>query len=162
MQNKSNIGYFSTPKNAVKAVPYGNSPKQNSYWLMEELSKYDKLYTHVFRDHYPIFLEAKLKKNGKDQIERLLFSNIDSAVCYIKDTGLTRHRLSIISKERNMPAIIEIIVQFKKNKIIYVYRLEDESYLTTRTDIPDCELDESLFCLYSVPNGKPYKHIPYE
>lgn len=161
-QNKRKIRYFSIPENASKVVPHGNSPKQNSYWLIEELSKYQKHYIQPPTDDYPILLEAKLKKNGKDQIETFIFPLIDSAINFIKDAGLTRHRLSIVSRKLNMPTIIEVFVYYRDDLITYFYRLEDETLLKKSFLNTDCELDESLVCIYSTPNGKPYKHIPYE
>jgi len=162
IQNKSDTRHFSDLENAAKIVPHCNPTKQNSYWLMEELSEYQKYYIHPDTDDYPILLEAKLKKNGEEQIERFIFSNIDPAIRYIADAGLTQHRLSIVSKKLNMPTIIEVSVYYIDGVVTYLYRLEDETLFKESFLHPDDDLDESLFCIYSVPNGKPYKHIPYE
>ncbi len=161
-QNKNDTRYFSIPENASKVVPHGNSPRQNSYWLMEELSEYQKYYIHPSADDLPILLEAKLKKNGKDQIETFIFPLIDSAINFIKDAGLTRLRLSIVSKKLNMPTIIEVFVYYIDEVVTYLYRLEDETLIKEGFLQTDCEIDESLFCIYSATNGKPYKHTPYE
>lgn len=161
-RNKNVNRYFSRPENASKVVAHGNAPKKNGWWFMEELSRYQKDFILATDDDYPILVEAKFKKNGKVQIERRIFSTVDSAICFVKDAGLDRHRLSIVSKKYNMSTIIEVFVRFEKHKITYTYRLEDETFLTTSTDITDFELSDSLFCVYSVPNGKPYKYIPYE
>jgi len=161
-QNKSAIRYFSILENAAKVVPHGNSRKKDSYWLMEELSRYQKYYIHPSEDDLPILLEVKLKKNGKDKIEKFIFPLIDSAINFIEDAGLTRLRLSIISRKLNMSTIIEVFVYYADGVITYIYRLEDETLIKESFQQTDCELDESLFCIYSAINGKPYKHISFE
>lgn len=161
-QNKSDIRYFSIPENTLKAVPHGNSPKKNSWWLMEELNRYQKNFIHPSADDLPILLEAKFKKNGKIQVEKFIFPLVDSAINFIKDAGLTRLRLSIVSKKLNMPTIIEVFVYYADEVITYLYRLEDETLIKESFHDTDSELDESLFCIYSATNGKPYKFCPYE
>ena len=161
-QNKSDLRYFSSPQNAAKIVPHGNSPRQNSYWLMEELDRYQKGFTHASADALPILLAAKVKKAGKAQIERFVFTLIDSAINFISDTGLTRHRLSIVRKKLNIPTIIEVFAHYMGSVITYTYRLEDETLVREEYNIGDVDMEESLFCIYSAVNGKPYKLAPYE
>lgn len=162
MNTDNELRYFSSPKNAMKIVPHGNSPRQNSYWLMEELNRYQKGFMHVSTDELPILLEAKVKKAGKTQVERFVFNLIDSAINFIEDTGLTRHRLSIVSKKLNMPTIIEVFSHYMDGVITYTYRLEDETLIKKEYNIGDVGMEESIFCIYSAVNGKPYKLAPYE
>ena len=162
MNDENSIRYFSLPENAAKAIAYGNPPRKNSYWLMTEVEKYIRGYMHVGARDIPILLEANLKKNGKTRIEKFFFPTIDSAAEFIKDTGLTRHRLSIVSKKFNMPTILEVFVHYSEKVATYIYRLEDEKLLKEKFDIGDLQIPEALFCVYSVVNGKPYKFAPFE
>jgi len=73
MNSDNRLRYFSTPKNAAKALLHGNSPKQNSYWFMKELSKYQKHYIHPDTDDYPILLEAMLKKMERTKLRGSYF-----------------------------------------------------------------------------------------
>jgi len=129
---------------------------------MEELDRYQKGFIHVSTDELPILLEAKIKKAGKAQVERFVFTLIDSAINFISDTGLTRHRLSIVSKKLNMPTIIEVFSHYMGGVMTYIYRLEDETLVKKEYNIGNVDMEESLFCIYSAVNGKPYELTPYE
>jgi len=61
-----------------------------------------------------------------------------------------------------MPTIIEVSVYYIDEVVTYLYRLEDETLIKKSFIHTDSEIDESLFCIYSATNGKPYKHTSYE
>jgi len=128
---------------------------------MEELNRYKRPYIHPSVDDFPILLEAKGNENINDQIETLIFSHIDGAIKFIIDAGLTRIRLSIVSKKLNMPTIIESFVCYAEEAMTLLYRLEDDTYIRKCSHQIDLEIDE-VWCIYSAISGRPYKHAPFE